>query len=368
MYGEEIDKRINRLGLSNMQVAKAVGVKPSEIIDIRYDRRNTINKSIFLKLMEALSLNPRDFGGFVKINLLDKDDFINGEEFIKAINHERITRKIPFREISRQTGISNNILRAVLSLDNATIHINNLAKLSEYFKIDYQPYLVNKEIVPKLSHQEILLKIKEKLTELNKSELEELLNYTKEMLEDHHNLPSIDKIFTTINYISNINLNGKNVELKTEYQSIIYEDGTIIGNYKSSTIEYFVFGRMNKEGEITLFQIDNCIIISYFEGKINLNNCNLDGTWSYANPTSYILEKASLDLTLISKGQKDSFYYSYLPNLYQRFDSVYKDASFYIQNHLYELFQDKEDFIRNNKEDVKRKTLNQKAEKITNIN
>ena len=86
MYGQVIDDRINELRLSNSDVAKALGADNGFVRYIRSDKRNSIRKDYFLKLMDYLGLNPLDFGGFARLDLKSDKDFYNGMQIIEEIN------------------------------------------------------------------------------------------------------------------------------------------------------------------------------------------------------------------------------------------------------------------------------------------
>ena len=155
MYGKRISDRINELNLSQQEVAKYVGVSSPEIYRIINDKKKTINKQTFLKLMECLDLNPYEFGGFVKLDLTSGEDFILELDFLKLLK-EFIGKNngITAKDISEVAGFSESLLSRLLSGERNLISIDSFVHICNYIGVDYKKFLVDKNIVPSFYNKE----------------------------------------------------------------------------------------------------------------------------------------------------------------------------------------------------------------------
>lgn len=149
MYGKEINDRINELNLTQQEVAKYVGVSNADIRCIRDDKRKTIKKKTFLKLMECLQLNPCDFGGFAKLDLTSSEDFIPELNFLNFLKEKiQNSKEITAKKVCEKGLISEAQLSRLFSGERKEISIDSLALICDYINVDYKNFLVDKNIVP----------------------------------------------------------------------------------------------------------------------------------------------------------------------------------------------------------------------------
>ena len=189
MYGKEIDARIKELKISQQEVAKLVGVSNTEIKCIRDDKRKTLKKETFLKLMTCLNLSPYDFGGFAKLDFTNPNDFISSFNFLAYLKEE--IKKDPLltaREISVAAGISEAQLSRILHGQRTEISIDTFVYICNYVGVDYRTFLVDKNIVPSfnvdndvdISKLEIL---KKQVSMLSSTDIDNLIRYSNFILK-----------------------------------------------------------------------------------------------------------------------------------------------------------------------------------------
>lgn len=191
MYGKEIDARIKELKISQQEVAKLVGVSNTEIKCIRDDKRKTLKKETFLKLMTCLNLNPYDFGGFAKLDFFNPNDFISSFNFLSYLKEE--IKKDPLltaREISVAAGISEAQLSRILHGQRTEISIDTFVYICNYVGVDYRTFLVDKNIVPSfnvdndvdIGKLEIL---KKQVSMLSSTDIDNLIRYANFLLKSN---------------------------------------------------------------------------------------------------------------------------------------------------------------------------------------
>mgnify|MGYP004459127787 FL=1 len=191
MYGKEIDARIKELKISQQEVAKLVGVSNTEIKCIRDDKRKTLKKETFLKLMTCLNLSPYDFGGFAKLDFSNPNDFISSFNFLAYLKEE--IKKDPLltaREISVAAGISEAQLSRILHGQRTEISIDTFVYICNYVGVDYRTFLVDKNIVPSfnvdndvdISKLEIL---KKQVSMLSSTDIDNLIRYANFLLKSN---------------------------------------------------------------------------------------------------------------------------------------------------------------------------------------
>lgn len=191
MYGKEIDARIKELKISQQEVAKLVGVSNTEIKCIRDDKRKTLKKETFLKLMTCLNLSPYDFGGFVKLDFSNPNDFISSFNFLTYLKEE--IEKDPLltaRDISVAAGISEAQLSRILHGKRTEISIDTFVYICNYVGVDYRTFLVDKNIVPSfnvdndvdISKLEIL---KKQISMLSSNDIDNLIQYANFLLKSN---------------------------------------------------------------------------------------------------------------------------------------------------------------------------------------
>lgn len=187
MYGKEIDARIKELKISQQEVAKLVGVSNTEIKCIRNDKRKTLKKETFLKLMTCLNLNPYDFCGFAKLDFSNPNDFISSFNFLTYLKEE--IEKDPLltaRDISVAAGISEAQLSRILHGQRTKISIDTFVYICNYVGVDYRTFLVDKNIVPSfnvdISKLEIL---KKQISMLSSTDIDNLIQYANFLLKSN---------------------------------------------------------------------------------------------------------------------------------------------------------------------------------------
>lgn len=183
MYGYEIDVRMKELGITSRQLAKEVGVSTTEIEAIRDDERQWIRKSIFLKLMKCLNLNPREFGGFARLDFMDSEDFLDGKGFIEYVCLLMQEKGIPARYVADAIGITEAQMSRLLHFKRTTISVDQFVYWCNYMGMNYQDYLCDKVIVPSFYDETMERKIKlsqlqDLTTSLDTLELEDVIQYT----------------------------------------------------------------------------------------------------------------------------------------------------------------------------------------------
>ena len=147
MYGQVIDDRINELRLSNSDVAKALGADNGFVRYIRSDKRNSIRKDYFLKLMDYLGLNPLDFGGFGRLDLKSDKDFYNGMQIIEEINKLVNSHVVVVKDIALYMEVSLSLVYKLLNVERTAITIDNFAKLCNCFSWNYKDFLVDDNVI-----------------------------------------------------------------------------------------------------------------------------------------------------------------------------------------------------------------------------
>lgn len=191
MYGKEISERIDELHYNIKQLASNIGVCDVEMYRIKNDERNLIDREVFSKLMEHLSLDPTFFGGFVRLDFKNDNDFYNGTSFINNIK-EKINNDpdIKSKDLATYLGISESMLSCMLSFKKTTIPIDRYYLLCKFFNLNYQDYLVDKNIYPSSNLYKKDLELDEcsKLEELieiannlDDYEINKLINYAKKI-------------------------------------------------------------------------------------------------------------------------------------------------------------------------------------------
>ena len=207
MYGAEISDRIKELGYSVKTLASDVGISLVEMYRIKNDERNLINKETFLKIMKCLDLDPVCFGGFVYLDLKNKNDFYDGISFLRNIRSIlKNDHDVKAKNLASYMGVSESFISLILSFKRTVISIDHFYLMCKFFNLNYQDYLVDKNIYPSLKYvtgSGIFIDDKEgQLTELIKV-ANELSNY------------DINKL---INYANYLNKNKK-LELKKKVDS-----------------------------------------------------------------------------------------------------------------------------------------------------
>lgn len=189
MYGKEISDRINELHYNIKLLASNVGISTVEMYRIKNNERDLLNKDTFLNLMKYLDLDPTCFGGFVRLDFKNKNDFYDGISFINNIK-EKIKNEsdIKPKDLSSYLGISESLLSCMLSFKKTTIPIDRFYLLCKYFNLNYQDYLIDKNIYPSFKYfnpnNTINLEPNNKLNELisiasnlSDYEINKLINY-----------------------------------------------------------------------------------------------------------------------------------------------------------------------------------------------
>lgn len=196
MYGKEISERIEELNYKVKTLANDVGICSVEMYRIKNDERNLIDRKVFSNLIKYLNLDPTLFGGFVRLDFKNDNDFYDGISFINNIK-EKLNNDpdVKSKDLATYLGISESMLSCMLSFKRTTIPIDRYYLLCKFFNLDYQDYLVDINIYPSL-------KLYKKDLELDEySKLEELIEIASD-LDDYE----INKL---INYANNLKKNKK---------------------------------------------------------------------------------------------------------------------------------------------------------------
>ena len=191
MYGKEISERIAELKYKVKTLANDVGIDYKDMFSIKYDRVNLIDRDVFLNLMKCLNLNPIDFGGFVKLDFKNPNDFYDGFLFINNINKKlRNDPYIKAKDLADYLGISESALSLILSFKQTSIHIDRYYLLCKYFNLNYHDYLVDKNIYPSLilynenlefNEESKLNELIEIANSLDGYEMNKLLSYARKL-------------------------------------------------------------------------------------------------------------------------------------------------------------------------------------------
>lgn len=148
MYGEELNKRKEELGLSTRYLGECANISQMEISRIMNDKRTSVSVTTYVALMEELKLNYEDFPGFVHVNLYDENEFKNGSLFLELLCLYKYQNNLSNIALGKLLGISDGEVYRIINHQRRSLNINTIYRICNVIGVEYNLFVVNPLINP----------------------------------------------------------------------------------------------------------------------------------------------------------------------------------------------------------------------------